>query len=65
MKFKKAYEKLQDIYNQLQSEELIDVEQIVKLQEEAEKLYNTCKDILSKQTEKVEEKEKSKNEEDK
>lgn len=40
--FKKSYERLTEISNMLDKEEIIDVDELIKLQEEAKKLYTFC-----------------------
>jgi len=44
--FKSSYERLQEISNQLDREEVIDVDELIKLQEEAKKLYTFCNSKL-------------------
>ena len=40
--FKKSYERLSEISNLMDKEEVIDVDELIKLQEEAKKLYTFC-----------------------
>ncbi len=40
--FKDSYKRLQEISDILDKEEVIDVDQLIKLQEEAKKLYVFC-----------------------
>lgn len=40
--FKESYERLQEISEILDSQEIIDIDQLIKLQEEAKKLYTFC-----------------------
>lgn len=47
MNFQEAYTRLHQIYTQLQSDELVDVDTIVQLQAEAEKLYTLCQEKLA------------------
>lgn len=46
MKFAEAYLRLQEIHRLLQSEELIDVEEILELQKEAQQLNEFCQKML-------------------
>ncbi len=48
LSFKEAYQRLEQIYNLLKNNEIIDIDEIINLQKEAEKLYNYCNDILKK-----------------
>jgi len=48
MEFSKAYNRLKEINNILQSGQVIDIQQIVDLQKEAEELYKICKDVIIK-----------------
>jgi hypothetical protein len=48
MTFTEAYLRLQEIHQLLQSSEMIDVELLVKLQEEAKGCYELCQSILEK-----------------
>ena len=48
MTFAEAYKRLQEIHELLQSEELIDVQQIITLQDEAKKCYELCQSQLKK-----------------
>lgn len=41
--FKEAYERLKQIYEYLTKNEVVDVDELIKLQDEAEKLYKICK----------------------
>lgn len=43
MTFEQAYQQLQEIYETLQSDEVVDVDRIMKLQKEAKKLYEICR----------------------
>lgn len=54
LSFKDAFEKLQHIQQRLQSDELIDVEELVTLHEEAKTCYDTCSRLLMKVQEKIE-----------
>ncbi len=47
MNFKEAYLRLQEIHEMLQSDDFMDIEQIISLQEEAKKCYELCHDKLS------------------
>lgn len=40
--FKESYLRLQEISNLLDKEELIDIDELIKLQDEAKKLYTFC-----------------------
>jgi exodeoxyribonuclease VII small subunit len=40
--FKKSYERLAEISNIMDNEEVIDVDELIKYQEEAKKLYTYC-----------------------
>lgn len=53
MTFKEAYLRLQEIHELLQTAEMIDVEEIVKLQEEAKVCYDLCQSILKKTEKRV------------
>ena len=44
--FKKSYERLQDISNILDKEEVIDVDELIKIQVEARELYVFCNSKL-------------------
>lgn len=44
--FKNSYERLQEISNLLDNEEVIDVDELIKLQDEAKKLYTYCNSKL-------------------
>jgi len=48
MTFTEAYKRLQEIHQMLQSAEVIDVEELVKLQEEAKVCYELCQSMLKK-----------------
>lgn len=48
MTFKEAYLRLQEIHQMLQSAEMIDVEELLKLQDEAKICYELCQSILKK-----------------
>ena len=50
MTFTEAYLRLQEIHQMLQSSDMIDVEALVKLQEEAKSCYDLCQSILEKTT---------------
>lgn len=52
--FEKAYKRLKEIYEYLSSNEVIDIDEMLKLQEEAEKLYKFCKAKLIKINSKLE-----------
>ena len=44
--FKESYKRLQEISEILDKEEVIDVDELIKLQEEAKKLYTFCNSKL-------------------
>ena len=44
--FKNSYERLQEISELLDKEEVIDVDELIKLQDEAKKLYTFCNSKL-------------------
>ncbi len=46
--FKEAFERLKEIYLYLKTNEIIDVDEMINLQKEAEELYKFCKDKLKK-----------------
>ncbi len=46
--FKQAYERLREIYEYLSKAEIVDIDELVKLQNEAEKLYKFCLDQIKK-----------------
>lgn len=48
MTFKEAYSRLQDIHSLLQWDEMIDIDDIIKLQEEAKACYELCQEKLKK-----------------
>jgi len=48
MDFEKAYKRLKEINETLQSGQIIDIDQILKLQKEAKENYNICKEIILK-----------------
>jgi len=48
MKFTQAYTRLQEIHELLQSDELIDIDDIIKLQEEAKACYDLCQEKMMK-----------------
>ena len=48
MTFKKSYLKLKEINDLLISEEILDIDKILKLQQEAEKNYKICEKELKK-----------------
>lgn len=50
MIFKEAYERLQEIHVLLQSDEMIDIDDLILLQEEAKKCYDICHEKLKKVT---------------
>ncbi len=50
MTFTEAYHRLQEIHQMLQSSDVIDVEELVKLQEEAKVCYDLCQSMLQKTT---------------
>ncbi|MDP2090320.1 MAG: exodeoxyribonuclease VII small subunit [Candidatus Gracilibacteria bacterium] len=54
--FKDSYNRLQEISNILDKEEVIDVDQLIKLQEEAKKLYNFCNSKLKELDDKIDSK---------
>ena len=51
MTFKEAYLRLQEIHQLLSSAEIIDIEEIINLQQEAKTCYELCQSILKKATE--------------
>lgn len=48
MTFKEAYTRLEEIYKLLQSEQIMDIDEIVTLQNEAKKCYDLCQSMLKK-----------------
>lgn len=48
MNFKEAYIRLQEIQSMLQSDELIDLEEVLALHQEAKKCYELCAQLLLK-----------------
>jgi exodeoxyribonuclease VII small subunit len=46
--FEKAYKRLKEIYEYLYSNEVVDIDEMIKLQQEAENLYKFCKAKLLK-----------------
>ncbi len=48
--FKESYNRLKEIKDILQSDEIIDIDKINKLQKEAKKLYEECQNILQNTT---------------
>ena len=50
MNFKEAYLRLQEIHQLLQSQEIIDIEELMKLQDEAKACYELCQSLLKKTT---------------
>ncbi len=48
--FGEMYQRLQDIADRLKSSEIIDVDEILQLQEEAKKLYENLNELLKKAT---------------
>ena len=46
--FKQSYERLMEISNLLDEQEIIDVDELIKLQDEAKKLYTFCNTKLKK-----------------
>ena len=46
--FEKAYKRLKEVNELLKSDEIIDVNVILKLQKEAKKMYDFCKKELKK-----------------
>lgn len=54
--FKDSYKRLQEISDILDKEEVIDVDQLIKLQEEAKKLYTFCNAKLKELDEKLDSK---------
>ncbi len=48
MTFSEAYLRLQEIHQMLQSSEMIDVEVLIKLQEEAKICYDICQSLLQR-----------------
>lgn len=48
MTFKEAYLRLQEIHQMLQTSDMIDIEEIVRLQEEAKACYELCTTMLQK-----------------
>jgi len=51
--FKQAFERLKQISDILDKEEIIDVDNLIKLQEEAKKLYLFCNSKLQELDEKI------------
>lgn len=51
--FKESYERLMEISNLLDKQEIIDVDELIKLQDEAKKLYTFCSGKLKKLDEKL------------
>ena len=51
--FREAFLQLEWINNKLQSNEVIDIEKIVSMQEEAKKLYDYCNKLLLKTEKKL------------
>jgi exodeoxyribonuclease VII small subunit len=49
MTFQEAVERLKEIAHSLESQEDIDLEKLSELKKEAQKLYDFCKELLSKQ----------------
>jgi len=56
--FKDSYERLIEISDLLDREEIIDVDELIKLQEEAKKLYSFCNEKLMKLDKKLDNNEK-------
>ena len=48
MNFTEAYQRLEEIKILLQSQEIIDIEELLKLQEEAKSCYELCESMLKK-----------------
>lgn len=48
MTFKEAYLRLQEIHQMLQNNDMIDIEEIMRLQEEAKACYDLCQKMLMK-----------------
>lgn len=48
MNFTQAYQRLQEIQQLLQSNEIIDIEQLLTLQKEAKICYELCQSMLKK-----------------
>lgn len=48
MTFKEAYRRLQEIHQLLQNTDVVDVEELVKLQKEAKECYELCQSLLKK-----------------
>ena len=48
MNFKEAYTRLEEIYKLLQSEQIMDIDEIIVLQNEAKKCYDLCQSMLKK-----------------
>jgi exodeoxyribonuclease VII small subunit len=46
--FKESYERLTEISELLDAQEIIDVDELIKLQDEAKKLYTFCNTKLQK-----------------
>ncbi len=51
MTYTQAYQRLQEIYTLLESDTLIDVEEIVHLQQEAKECYDYCMSKIKKSEE--------------
>lgn len=48
--FSEMYHRLQEIADRLKSSDIIDIDEILKLQEEAKKLYEVLNSLLQKAT---------------
>ena len=46
--FKDAFIRLREIQEELEQEEIIDIDKLIKLQEEADKLYKFCNSKIKK-----------------
>lgn len=58
MNFEQAYTRLQEIHLEIQRGELIDIDKILLLQQEAKKLYTICKEKLHSSQQQMQENEK-------
>jgi len=53
MEFEKAYNRLKEINSLLQSGQIVDIQQIIDLQKEAEKIYKVCNEVICKNEKKI------------
>jgi len=51
--FKDSFERLEEISNMLDNEEIIDVDKLIKLQDEAKKLHTFCNSKLKQLDKKI------------